>query len=202
MRLINADDFKVFLQNLIDAGAEYSGVIELLDKQATAFDVDKVVERLENLKDKVYREDESLRASNRFIKADDAIEIVRNGGSELSREEILTYLTDEDVCDTDEFGRIIIKCNSCRDAGELLRNIIAVIKQNKNRWTPLKIQLPDESDFFLVTYILSQDKERVHRSHELYWDLRTEQWYFNEDLREIVEGEVIAWQLLPKPYII
>lgn len=49
----------------------------------------------------------------------------------MSREEILGYLTDEDICDTDEFGRIIIKCNSCRGAGELLRNIIAVVNQNK-----------------------------------------------------------------------
>ena len=110
----------------------------------------------------------------------------------MTTEEILTYLADEDVCDADEFGRIIIKCNSCRDAGELLRNIIAVIKQNKNRWTPLKTQLPDKSDFFLATYILSQDKACVRRSHELYLDLRTEQWYFNEDLKDIVEGEVIA----------
>lgn len=50
----------------------------------------------------------------------------------MSREEILTYLTDEDICDTDEFGRIIIKCNSCADAGELLRSIIEVINQAKN----------------------------------------------------------------------
>lgn len=120
----------------------------------------------------------------------------------MSREEILTYLTDEDICDTDEFGRIIIKCNSCVDAGELLRNIIVIINQNKTGWVPLETQLPDESDFYLVTYILSQDKERVHRSHELYWDLRSGQWFFNEDLKDIVEGDVLAWQPLPKPYII
>lgn len=118
----------------------------------------------------------------------------------MSREEILTYLTDEDICDTDEFGRIIIKCDSCVDAGELLRNIIAVINQNEAEWIPLGTQLPDESDFYLATYILSQDKRCVFRSHELYWDLGTEQWYFNEDLKDKVIGEVIAWQRLPKPY--
>lgn len=117
-------------------------------------------------------------------------------------DEILMYLTDEDICDTDEFGRIIIKCNSCADAGELLRSIIALINPNKARWVPLETQLPDESDFYLATYMLSQDKSRVHRSHELYWDLGTGQWYFNEDLQDIVEGDVMAWQPLPKPYMI
>lgn len=55
---------------------------DLIRKEPLAYDVDKVVEQLENLKNKVYREDGSLRASNKFIKADDAIEIVRKGGSE------------------------------------------------------------------------------------------------------------------------
>lgn len=120
----------------------------------------------------------------------------------MSNEEILTYLTDEDICDTDEFGRVIIKCNSCADAGELLRSIIAGINQNKTGWVPLGTQLPDESDFYLATYILSQDKECVCRSHELYWDSGTDQWYFNEDLKDMAEGEVIAWQSLPKPYTV
>lgn len=120
----------------------------------------------------------------------------------MSREEILGYLTDEDICDTDEFGRIIIKCNSCADAGKLLRNIITMINQNKIGWIPVETQLPDEFNFYLATYVLSQDKRCVHRIHELYWDSGTGQWYFNEDLKDIVEGEVMAWQPLPEPYII
>ena len=47
MRLIDADNFKHFLQTLVDAGAPYESVIELLDKQPAAYDVDKVVEQLE-----------------------------------------------------------------------------------------------------------------------------------------------------------
>jgi hypothetical protein len=46
MRLIDADSFKKFLTKLYEAGAPYDGIIELLDKQPTAYDVDKVVEEL------------------------------------------------------------------------------------------------------------------------------------------------------------
>lgn len=47
MRLIDADSLKKFLTKLYEAGAPYDGIIELLDKQPTAYDVDKVVEQLE-----------------------------------------------------------------------------------------------------------------------------------------------------------
>lgn len=46
-RLIDAETFKKFLQELYKAGAPYDGVIELLDAQPTAFNVEKVVEQLE-----------------------------------------------------------------------------------------------------------------------------------------------------------
>lgn len=48
-RLIDADDFKKFLQALCEAGAPYEEVVELLDKQPTAFDMEKVVEQLEEV---------------------------------------------------------------------------------------------------------------------------------------------------------
>lgn len=47
MRLIDADSLKKFLTKLYEAGAPYDGIIELLDKQPTAYDVDKVVEQLD-----------------------------------------------------------------------------------------------------------------------------------------------------------
>lgn len=50
MRLIDADDFKKFLNKLIELGAPYEDVVKLLDNQPTAFDVDKVVEQLEKQK--------------------------------------------------------------------------------------------------------------------------------------------------------
>jgi hypothetical protein len=49
MRLIDADSLKKFLTKLYEAGAPYDGIIELLDKQPTAYDVDKVVKELEEL---------------------------------------------------------------------------------------------------------------------------------------------------------
>lgn len=49
MRLIDADDFKKFLQALCKAGAPYSEVIQLLDRQPTAYDVEKVVEEVKKL---------------------------------------------------------------------------------------------------------------------------------------------------------
>lgn len=47
MRLIDADKFKEFLTKLYEEGAPYDGIIELLDKEPTAYDVDKVLEQLE-----------------------------------------------------------------------------------------------------------------------------------------------------------
>lgn len=51
MRLIDADDFKEFLQALCKAGAPYEEVVELLDEHPTAFDTEKVVEQLEEKTD-------------------------------------------------------------------------------------------------------------------------------------------------------
>ena len=48
MRLIDADDFKKFMQALCKAGSPYESFIELLDKQTTAYDIDKVVKELES----------------------------------------------------------------------------------------------------------------------------------------------------------
>ena len=47
MRLIDADDFKKFLQALCKAGAPYEDVITLLDRQETAYDVEAKVTKLE-----------------------------------------------------------------------------------------------------------------------------------------------------------
>ena len=47
MRLIDADDFKKFMQALCKAGSPYESFIELLDKQTTDYDIDKVVDELE-----------------------------------------------------------------------------------------------------------------------------------------------------------
>ena len=48
MRLIDADDFKKFMQALWKAGAPYEGFIEVLDRKTTAYDIDKVIKELES----------------------------------------------------------------------------------------------------------------------------------------------------------
>lgn len=48
MRLIDADKFKEFLTKLYEEGAPYDGIIELLDKEPTAYDVDKVTHEINN----------------------------------------------------------------------------------------------------------------------------------------------------------
>ena len=79
-RLIDADDFKKFLQALCRAGAPYKEVIQLLDKQPTAFDTEKVVEQLEGLSNA--EADYYYARSNDVIDRDDAIDIVKKGGVE------------------------------------------------------------------------------------------------------------------------
>lgn len=70
-RLIDADDFKKFLQALCEAGAPYEEVVQLLDKQPTAFDTEKVVEKLETLHDLVN--------INQKLAVSQAIDIVKKG---------------------------------------------------------------------------------------------------------------------------
>ena len=79
-RLIDADDFKKFLQALCKAGAPYSEVIQLLDRQATAYDVEKVVAEMERSK-RTSVECLGERNGTGFNKVMDlAIKIVRKGG--------------------------------------------------------------------------------------------------------------------------
>ena len=92
MRLIDADDFKKFMQALCKAGSPYESFIELLDKQNTAYDIDKVVEELEKLKNKdicdyldcdvclYYKKCGVETDQGNNLKWDKAIEIVKHGG--------------------------------------------------------------------------------------------------------------------------
>lgn len=73
-RFIDADDFKKFLQALCKAGAPYSEVIQLLDRQSTAYDVEKVIAQIEE--EKFGRCDDSKRVLGY------AQEYVRKGGVE------------------------------------------------------------------------------------------------------------------------
>ena len=82
MRLIDADDFKKFMQALCKAGSPYESFIELLDKQTTAYDIDKVVEELESFAK--LAEDRWVNGTSKHACQEHkcwvkAIEIVKNG---------------------------------------------------------------------------------------------------------------------------
>lgn len=77
MRLINADKLEnVDFSDCIDS----MEIMNVIDEQPTAYDVDKVVEQLEAEKNPFYREDGSLMCNRPNIRIDKAIEIVKVGG--------------------------------------------------------------------------------------------------------------------------
>lgn len=76
-RLIDANDFKKFLQALCEAGAPYEDVIQLLDKQPTAFDTEQVIHNLEC--EKTIWVGKKI-TTTEVMRIDDAIDIVKKGG--------------------------------------------------------------------------------------------------------------------------
>lgn len=94
MRLIDADELYEDLANnlssimgdgsdgeAIDTYVTIGDIIhDTFNAQPTAYDQDKVVEQLENEKNPIYREVESIMGDRQSIKIDKAIEIVKGGG--------------------------------------------------------------------------------------------------------------------------
>jgi hypothetical protein len=94
MRLIDADELYEDLANnlssimgdgsdgeAIDTYITIGDIIhDTFNAQPTAYDPDKVVEQLENEKNPIYREVESIMGDRQSIKIDKAIEIVKGGG--------------------------------------------------------------------------------------------------------------------------
>lgn len=83
MRLIDADkiDFgKVFIGASDFAKDTREAAQKLIDEQPTAYDVDKVLEQLEEERNPMYRADGSLMSERRLIEIDKAVEIVKSGG--------------------------------------------------------------------------------------------------------------------------
>lgn len=83
MRLIDADALKKDLKSVTLSNGTLvntNAVLYLLEEYPTAYDVDKVVEQLENEKNPIYREVESIMGDRQSIKIDKAIQIVKGGG--------------------------------------------------------------------------------------------------------------------------
>lgn len=84
MGLIEADTLKKDLKSVTLSNGTLVNtnvVLHLLEEYPTAYDVDKVVERLEEEKNPNYREDGSLMGERSVIEIDKAIEIVKTGGN-------------------------------------------------------------------------------------------------------------------------
>lgn len=82
MRLVDADKLIEDIHKRNYISKALSEIFEtIIDEQPTAYDVDKVVERLEKEKDPNYREDGSMMGERAAIEIDKAIEIVKAGGN-------------------------------------------------------------------------------------------------------------------------
>lgn len=83
-RLIDADallkHFEMIQEQENAIGLDFVAITDEIKEQPTAYDVDKVIERLEIEKNPIYREDGSLMAERAAIGIDKAIEIVKGGG--------------------------------------------------------------------------------------------------------------------------
>lgn len=83
MRLIDADKLKKDLESVTLSDGTLlitNTVLLLLDKYPTAYDVDKVVEQLEE-RSKEYNSGVRLRGKPKEMLTDEAIEIVKAGGN-------------------------------------------------------------------------------------------------------------------------
>ena len=82
MRLIDADAFRRYAHEQLEGSKSYSAdeIIEMIDKQPTAYNVEKVVAELEKLPNR--EADYYYANSNDVIDREDAIDIVKRGGVE------------------------------------------------------------------------------------------------------------------------
>ena len=80
MRLIDTDVLMTDVRNTITEKSGTLDWINLINRQPTAFDIDRVVDQLEKEKNPIYREDGSLMGERTVIRIDKVIEIVKGGG--------------------------------------------------------------------------------------------------------------------------
>lgn len=84
MRLIDADSFLGFMTELEEAGAEHISFDDLkkfISGQRTAYDVDKIVKRLEDMK---YVMMGNYGVRREVVNFDDSVKIVKSGGVDNS----------------------------------------------------------------------------------------------------------------------
>ena len=93
MRLLDADELlkymeiteiRQYIDEINKGNDNYSSTVlyEYIKDIPTAYDVEKVVEQLEEKRNKMYRADRSLMSARTNISIDKAIEIIKSGGIE------------------------------------------------------------------------------------------------------------------------
>lgn len=93
MRLIDEDELlkymeiteiRQYIDEINKGNDNYSSTVlyEYIKDIPTAYDVEKVVEQLEEKRNKMYRADRSLMSARTNISIDKAIEIIKSGGIE------------------------------------------------------------------------------------------------------------------------
>ncbi len=80
MRLIDTDRLMEDFRNTITEQSDTLDWLNMISSQPTAYDVDKVVERLEEERNPMYRADGSLMSERTLMTIDKAVEIAKFGG--------------------------------------------------------------------------------------------------------------------------
>lgn len=85
---------------------------------------------------------------------------------------------------------------------EKLANAEQRLEKQFPEWIPVLERLPENESYYLATYYGNWDG--IIRDHELYFGdpdgCGTMEWYLDEDCKELINGNVVAWMPLPEPY--
>ena len=75
--------------------------------------------------------------------------------------------------------------------------------QPKANWIPASEKLPDTDDEVLVTYIVNGNRKKRYVETAYYYPITDEWNSLNDEYRvPNTKVEIIAWQPLPKPYVV
>ena len=75
--------------------------------------------------------------------------------------------------------------------------------QPKANWIPASEKLPDTDDEVLVTYIVNGNRKKRYVETAYYYPITDEWNSINDEYRvPNTKVEIIAWQPLPKPYVV
>ena len=82
------------------------------------------------------------------------------------------------------------------DDGIALQEAVAALSAEPMRWIPVREQMPEMHKSYLVTYLTLKGNLRVKEAYCEH--ISTTPWVC--DWSKKINGEVIAWMPLPKPY--